>query len=111
MRALAETFRRFATEYPGRYDLAMQEPVDREAMARAAADAGLALAAVIRSYDIDDPSFELQLAAFAMLHGVIALEHTRFFPPAIDTNRVFELVLDLTLTLFENARPDESRAS
>jgi AcrR family transcriptional regulator len=108
MRALAETFRRFANEHPGRYDLAMQAPVDQDAFIAATADAGAALAAVIRSYGIDDTSFELQLSAFAALHGVLALEHSGFFPAEIDTDNLFEKVLDVVLGLLENAAAPEA---
>ena len=111
MRALAATFRRFANEHPARYDLATQAHVDPEEFAVAAADAGGALAAVVRSYGIDDPSFELQLSAFAALHGVLVLEHADFFPDFIDTDRVFERVLELVLALLDDAASDEEQAS
>ena len=110
LRALAQTFRRFANEHPGCYDLAMQEPVDLDEFTAASADAGAAMAAVVRSYGIDDTSFELQLSAFAALHGVLVLEHANFFPPTIDTDRVFEQVVEIVLALLEAAAPDEVRA-
>ena len=110
MRALGATFRGFANEHPARYDLATQAHVDPEEFAVAAADAGGALAAVVRSYGIDDESLELQLSAFAALHGVLVLEHADFFPDFIDTDRVFDRVLQLVLTLLEDAAPDEARA-
>ena len=110
MRELAATFRRFANDHPGLYDLAMQEPVDRDAFAAAAADAGAAFAAVIRSYGIDDESFELQLTGFAALHGLLVLEHARYFPPAIDTDHIFEQLLDLVLEMLERAAPEQARA-
>jgi AcrR family transcriptional regulator len=111
LHALVEAFRRFANEHPGRYDLAMQAPVDFEDFTAATADAGAAMAAVVRSYGIDDPTFELQLSAFAALHGVVNLEHAGFFPASIDTNRVFERILEIVLALFADALPDESQAS
>jgi AcrR family transcriptional regulator len=110
LRALAATLRRFANEYPHRYDLAMQAPVDEDEFVAATADAGAAMAAVVRSYGIDDASFELQLSAFAALHGVLVLEHAGFFPASIDTDRVFELVLESVLTMLDRAVPDEELA-
>jgi AcrR family transcriptional regulator len=80
MRALATTFRRFAREHPHRYELAMREPVDREAFEQASLEASRALTAVIRSYGIEDASFEPHLSAFAALHGVVSLESVGFFP-------------------------------
>jgi hypothetical protein len=89
----------------------MRAPVDFDEFTAATADAGAALAAVVRSYGIDDTSFELQLGTFAALHGVINLEHAGFFPHFIDTDRVFERVLAIVLALFDDAVPDESQAS
>jgi AcrR family transcriptional regulator len=111
LRALAATFRRFANQYPGRYDLAMQAAVDPAGFEAATADAGAAMAAVIRSYGIDDSTFELQLSVFAALHGVLVLEHDGFFPETIDAERVYEHVLDIVLALLEAAAPDEANAS
>ena len=110
MRALAAEFRRYAKAHPGRYDLAMQAPVDLEGFAAASVDAGAALHAVIRSYGIDDSSLELQLSAFAALHGVLVLEHNGYFPPMIDTEQVFEHVLDTILTMFQAAAPPAVKA-
>ena len=110
MRALAETFRRFANEHPARYDLATQAHADPAGLAEVTADAGAAMAAVVRSYGIDDPTFELQLSVFAALHGVLVLEHAQFFPDYIDTDRVFDHVLETVLRLLEEAAPDEARA-
>src|SRR5262245_52603493 len=84
MRALATTFRRFAREHPHRYELAMREAVDQAAFAEASIAASRALTAVIRSYGIEDASFEPHLSTFAALHGVVALDSAGFFPtPAI----------------------------
>ena len=73
MRALAAEFRRFAREHPGRYDLAMQAPVDLAGFAAASTDAGAALHAVIRSYGIDaDQIFENVLdTILAMFEGAV----------------------------------------
>jgi AcrR family transcriptional regulator len=111
LQALIEAFRRFANTYPGRYDLAMQAPINFDGFTDSTADAGAALAAVVRSYGIDDPGFELQLSAFAALHGVVNLEHAGFFPAFIDTDRVFERILQIVLALFADAVPDEVQAS
>jgi AcrR family transcriptional regulator len=110
LRALAETFRHFATEYPHRYDLAMQEAVDKDEFSLATTDAGAAMAAVVRSYGIADPTFEVQLSAFAALHGVLNLEHARFFPESIDTDLIYDRVLEVILAIFEDAAPDEAQA-
>jgi AcrR family transcriptional regulator len=110
LRALAETFRRFAREHPGRYELAMREPVDLEAFAAASVEAGAALWAVIGSYGITDAAVELQLSVFAALHGVLVLENANFFPPSIDVDLVYEQVLGLVLGLLDDAAPEQARA-
>jgi AcrR family transcriptional regulator len=110
MKAVAEAFRAYANEYPGRYDLAMQEPVDRDAFNASTLDASGALNAVIRSYGIDDPNFELQVSAFAALHGALVLKHSHFFPELIDTDRIFDHLLEVVLDMLERAAPGEARA-
>ena len=111
MRALAAEFRRYAQAHPGRYDLAMQAPVDLPGFAAASVDAGAALHAVIRSYGIEDETLNLQLSTFAALHGVLALENAGFFPSSIDTEPIFETVLGLVLDLLGGRAPGEARAS
>ena len=100
MRALAATFRAYALEHPGRYDLATQAPIDREGFADVSVAAGEALFAVIRSYGIvDADALELQLSAFAALHGALVLENAGFFPDTIDAEPIYGLVLDQVLDL------------
>jgi AcrR family transcriptional regulator len=111
MRALAVAFRQFAREHPGRYDLAVREAVDGDSFEVAALEAGRALWAVIASYGISEDAVELQLSAFAALHGVVVLENAHFFPPTIDIDLVFEQVLGLVLRLLEDAAPGELQAS
>ena len=58
-----------------------------------------ALTAVIRSYGIEDASFEPHLSAFAALHGVVVLESVGFFPSPPIADDVFNRVLDSILEL------------
>lgn len=111
MRALAVAFRDYALEHPGRYDLAMQEAVDHAAFTEASTDAGAALHAVIRSYGIEDSTFELQLSTFAALHGVLSLQNSGFFPEFVDPERIFEIVLETVLELYHRRTPSEIQAS
>jgi AcrR family transcriptional regulator len=110
MRALATTFRKFARAHPHRYDLATREPVDREEFAQASVEAGAALTAIIRSYGIEDASFEPHLSSFAALHGVISLESVGFFPSPTIADDVFERVLNSILELLAAAAPGKARA-
>ena len=67
--------------------------------------AGAALTAVIRSYGIEDASFEPHLSAFAALHGVVVLESVGFFPSPPIADDVFNRVLDSILELLAAAAP------
>jgi AcrR family transcriptional regulator len=110
LRALATAFRAFAREHPGRYDLAMREPVDRDGFLASSIEAGRALWAVIGSYGITEDAIELQLSAFAALHGVLVLDNAGFFPVDVDTDAIYEQVLGLVLGLLDDAAPAERQA-
>jgi AcrR family transcriptional regulator len=110
IRALAATLRDFAREHPNRYELAMRGSIDIEGFAAASVGAGAALEAIIRSYGIEDPPLETQIATFAALHGVIVLENSGFFPDLIDADLVYAQVLDRVIDLLADAAPDQVRA-
>jgi AcrR family transcriptional regulator len=103
LRALANTLRDFARTHPGRYGLAMSEPRDPDGFTEASADAMAAFAAIIRSYGIDDVSLDLQVSAFAALHGAIVLDNAGFLTGSLDGDRTFEIVLGLVLGLLADA--------
>lgn len=110
LRALAAVMRDFARSHPGRYELAMSQPHDRAAFTEASVDAQAALGAIIASYDIDDASLEIQVSAFAALHGVVSLENAGFLDDVVDADRVFEVVLGLVVDLLRTLEPSEIRA-
>lgn len=110
LRALAGVMRDFARSHPGRYDLAMSQPHDRDAFAEASIDAQAALGAIIASYEIDDATLEIQVSAFAALHGVVALENAGFLDDVVDADRVFDVVLGLVVDLLRTLEPSEIRA-
>jgi AcrR family transcriptional regulator len=110
LRALAHQMRDFARAHPGRYELAMREPHDRAGFAEASANAQSALGAIVASYGIDDPALELQVGAFAALHGVITLEINGFLGGDLDPDRIFEVVVGLVVDLLDDAAPNELRA-
>jgi AcrR family transcriptional regulator len=100
LRALALVLRDFAIRFPGRYDLAMREPFDRDAVLRASAAASEALSAVIASFGIEHASLELQLACLAPLHGVLALDRSGLV--ADDTSAVYDRAVDLVVLMLEH---------
>jgi AcrR family transcriptional regulator len=104
--ALAHELRAFATEHPGLYDLAMSEAIDQERMNAAGEPAQAALRAVVESFGIVDPPFELQLTCFAALHGVIALDRSRLFAGKADTSDLYSRTTDLVILMLttEGAR-------
>jgi AcrR family transcriptional regulator len=101
LRALALVLRDFAARCPGRYDLAMREPFDREAVLRASTPASEALSAVIASFGIKEASLELQLSCLAPLHGVLALDRSGLVS-AVDTAPVYDRAVDLVVLMLEH---------
>jgi len=55
------------------------------------------LASLFRSYGVEDTTVEMQLAAFAVLHGVVDLEISGFFGTALDADAVYALVVDASM--------------
>ena len=110
LRALARTLREFAVVYPGRYNLAMRAPYDKEAFNAASADATAALGAIISSFGINTLAPEAQLAVFAALHGFIALENSGLIDDSFDVERIFELVLDMVVDQVNSLVPPDMRA-
>jgi hypothetical protein len=100
LRALALVLRDFATRYPGRYDLAMREPFDHEAVLGASRAASEALSAVIASFGIEEASLELQLSCLAPLHGVLALDRSGLV--AVDTAAVYDRAVGLVVLMLEH---------
>lgn len=110
LRALAHVLRDFACAHPGRYDLAMSAAHDRESFQEASQDAMAAFAAIIGSYGIDDLSLDLQVSAFAALHGAIVLDNAGFLTGPLDGDRIFETVLDQVVAMLDQAAPPEALA-
>ncbi len=110
LRALAVALRQFSRAHPGRYELAMSAPQDRDAFARASSDAAAALGAIIASFGVDDASLDLQLSAFSMLHGVISLDNAGFLQGVLDADRVYDLVVGMVVSLLRSAAPSGTPA-
>ena len=110
-RALASVLRDYARRHPGRYELAMREPLDVERLQVASADAAEALIAVITSFGVVDPSQELMLTCFGAIHGVVTLEVGGLYSGVVDTDPVFERAVDLVVLLLENEASEEALAS
>jgi AcrR family transcriptional regulator len=82
LRALAETFLRFARTYPHRYDAMTRPILDREKLFVSSADVIEALAAMVGSAGVPKEGvLNAQMAFFAALHGFNALESSGFFAP------------------------------
>lgn len=101
-RDLASELRSFATEHPGRYDLAMSEAIDTQRMRLAGEPAAAALKAVVESFGIADPPVELQLTCFSTLHGVLAVDRTRLFAGFAQISELYSLATDLVILLLES---------
>jgi hypothetical protein len=103
VRALASALRTFATRHPGRYGLAMSEPIERPAMQVASIAAGEAFVAVIESMGLQ-LSNELAFSCLATLHGVLALDRAGLYPRAeVDIDAVYAQATELVLRIMEHA--------
>jgi len=71
----------------------------QERMNTAGEPAQAALRAVVESFGIVDPPFELQLTCFAALHGVIALDRSRLFAGTADTSDLYARTTDLVILM------------
>ena len=110
LRALAHVLRDFAAAHPGRYGLAMSAAHDRDSFQDASRDAMAAFAAIIGSYGIQDFSLDLQVSAFAALHGAIVLDNAGFLNGPLDRERIFETVLDQVVAMLDQAAGPEALA-
>ena len=77
--AIAVALREFARSHPGRYELAMSEPIDRVAMIEAGCPAGDALRAVMQSFGVTNVSHELAFVSLSTLHGVLTLHRAGLY--------------------------------
>jgi len=103
VRALASALRTFATRHPGRYELAMSEPIDRPAMQAVAGAAGEAFVAVIESLGAH-MSNELAFSCLSILHGVLALDRAGLYRgAALDIDAVYAQATELVVHSVEQA--------
>jgi AcrR family transcriptional regulator len=102
--ALATALREFAGNHPGRYELAMSEPIDRPAMIEAGRAAGEALGAVMGSFGVATVPHELAFGVLSTLHGVLALHRGGLYARTqLDIDAVYERAVDLVVYLVEQA--------
>lgn len=101
-RAMTRAMRDLAQRWPHRYDGVTRAPIDRRALYGAAIDSADVLASVFRSYGIE-ATVEMQLAAFAVLHGVVDLEISGFFGTELDGDAVYELVVAASMRALAEA--------
>ncbi len=103
-RAMAQALREFAGEHPGAYELAMTEPIDRDAVLVASTAAFDALTAMIRSFGVDEVTPELLFSCVAQLHGVLALDRSGLFRSAsLDMDQAYASATESVVHLLEEA--------
>lgn len=111
VRALAAGLRDFSVRHPGRYELALSEPVDRPALQAAGRTAGEAFDAVVRSCGVANPPPELAFSCLAALHGVLALDRAGLYRGAtLDLDAVYGEVTELVVALVVRAARDQESA-
>jgi AcrR family transcriptional regulator len=110
IRALATAQRDFAARHPGRYELAMSEPIDPAAMVEAGRPAGEALGAVIQSFGLSHASHELTFVCVSTLHGALQLDRAGLYRGApLDFEAAYALAVELVVHVVERARSGEPR--
>jgi len=102
LHALATALRTFAAEHPGRYELAMSEPIDRDAVRSASAAAGDALSAVVESFGVPELSRDLSFIALSTLHGVLALDRAGLFRGSVDATAMYDRAIELVVATIES---------
>jgi hypothetical protein len=79
----------------------MSSPFDPAAVAEAAEPSRAALLAVIESFGVTDPSYELLMNCLATLHGVIALDQVGLFGDAADVDTAYDRAVQMVIDLLE----------
>jgi len=100
LRAIAQAHRRFAEEFPARYDLMMREPYDRDRLFQASSRAAAAFTAIIETFGIDEPTPELSMSCVATIHGVLVLERAGLYVD-VDVDAVYDRAVTMIVELLE----------
>ena len=104
IRSLGAVLQDFARRHPGRYELAMTEPIDQAAMIEAGLNAGAALTAMIRSFGIETVEYELMFVCLSTLHGVLVLDHAGLFRGVhLDVEEAYSSAVELVIHLLDGA--------
>jgi AcrR family transcriptional regulator len=104
IRSLGAVLRDFALRHPGRYELAMTEPIDQPAMVDAGLNAGGALTAMIRSFGVEMVEYELMFLCLSTLHGVLVLDRAGLFRGVrLDLDETYASAVELVVHLCEEA--------
>ena len=109
VRAIAAALRHFAIEHPGRYELAIAEPIDRPAVVVASREAGEALGAVLRSFGLPRATNDLAFTCLALLHGVLTLDRVGLFRQSdieVDVDAAYAYAVDAVIRIIDRAAFD-----
>jgi AcrR family transcriptional regulator len=114
LRAVADTYRRFAGDHPGRYAATVRAPApDDQAHITAAAAVLRVVTAVLSGYGLHgDDAIDATRAVRAALHGFVTLEAGRGFGMPQDVDRSFQRMidgLDATLARWATAPPPRTQ--
>lgn len=95
VRDQAHAQRRFALNYPYRYEGMTRAAIDTERMRVAGRTSAEASTRMVMSAGVgEEEAWDLVRALFAAHHGFVVLEISGFFPVDVDMDEVFESVLD-----------------
>jgi AcrR family transcriptional regulator len=96
IRAVADAYRAYALEHPGRYAATVRAPEQGDAEAETAAAAAVSpLVAVLAGWGIEgDDAVHLVRVLRSGLHGFVSIEMAGGFGLKLDVDRSYELLLD-----------------
>lgn len=96
LHAMADAYRRYATEHPGRYAATVQAASPADPALREASDEVLqTVFGVLGEYDLDgDGLVDAARAVRAAIHGFVALEQAGGFGLPRDVDRSFQRLVD-----------------
>ncbi len=96
LRVVAQAYRDWALEHPGRYAATVKAPAPEDAADLAASSAAvLVVLAVLSGYGLtDDAAIDATRAIRAALHGFVVLESSGGFALPVDIDRSFAAMVD-----------------
>jgi AcrR family transcriptional regulator len=109
--AVANAYRRYATEHPGLYSLTVHDPGNDADMRRANDRAAEALRAVLESFGaFGTDNVHLYRALWSTVHGFVTIEATGVMTLPADTDESFRRAVEIFAHHLEDYKPSDSES-